>query len=87
MYFLNNKILFFSARAKTPITNEDKNLTPKPTPEPGRKPTTEPAQNTKVFDTPRTKRKISLLKLRERFLNEIANEEKNINNESLKTYF
>ena len=54
---------------------------PEPTPEPTPKPTPKPAPNLKLFDTSKTtkaktKRKILPLKLREVYLNEIANEEK-----------
>ena len=42
-----------------------------PPPEPGPKLAPKPAPNQKVFDTPKTKRKLTPLKLRENFLNEM----------------
>ena len=84
--FLNNLGLLFSAREKIldnfksilfPIKYLDKIPTRQPTPKPATKPevATEPRKATKA----KNKRKISPLKLREEFLNEIKNEEKNIN--------
>ena len=57
-----------------PITDQKKTVAPEQTPEPAPEPTERPAPNPKVFDTPKTKRKIPLLKLCEEFLNEITNE-------------
>ena len=66
-----------------PVKSPDKNSPPEPAPKPRPKP--------EVFRTLKTtkakiKRKISPVKLREEFLNEIANEEKT-SDELFKTYF
>ena len=71
-----------------PVKSPDKNSPPEPAPEPAPKPRPKPA----VFRTLKTtkakiKRKVSPVKLREEFLNEIANEEKTISDELFKTYF
>ena len=82
-YFFNNLGLLFSAREEDldsfksrlfPIKNVDKILTRKPTPGPATEPevATEPTKAT----TTKTKSKIFSLKLREKFLNEIKNDEK-----------
>ena len=72
MSFLNNVGIFlriFLNKSKIfPIKNQDKALTPEPTNEPA-------CQMTKA----KTKCKISPLKLHDKILNEIENEEKNIN--------
>ena len=100
MSFLKNVRLFFTAREKVfnnfksrafPIINQDKTLTPEPTPETtletSREPTHqlilepvfETAPDLTVLDTPKTtKSKIrhSPFELREEFLNKIGSEEK-----------
>ena len=66
-----------------PITNLDKISTREPATDQTREPATEPEVVTKA----KTKSKISSLKLRETFLNEIKNNEKNINEQILKDSF
>ena len=84
LFFLDNLRLLFSLREKVlnsfrkrlfPIKNLDQIPIREPTPQPevAKEPaTTEPTKATKA----KTKRKISTLKLREKILNEIKNEEK-----------
>ena len=81
--FLNNVELFLDAKEKVlnfksgifPIKDKlptpEREPIPKPTPEPIHESTPEPAPkpapNSKIFDTHKTKRRISPLKLREKF--------------------
>ena len=76
---------------KDSISTSEREPTPEPTPEPTLEPapelTPELASNPKVSSIPKTKRKILSLKLCQKFLNEIKNEEKDINNQIFKEYF
>ena len=56
-------------------------------PTPGLKPAPEPAPDPKIFDAPNTKRKVSPLKLCEKVLNKIKNEERDKNDKICKSYF
>ena len=84
--FLNKVVLFLGAREKVlndfkgrtfpikvKITEPECDLAPETAPQ--------PAPYPKVLNTPQIKRKISPLKLREKPLNEIKNEEKSIDNQ------
>ena len=95
---LNNfKSRIFSIKDKIPTSQHEPTpeTTPEPAPEPAlelaREPSPKPAPkstlNPKVFDTPKNKRKILRLKSRDKYLNEIKNEEKNINNQIFKENF
>ena len=87
--FLNDLGLSFIAREKVlnsfksrllPVKKLDEMPKREPTPEPATEPevATKPTKPTKASKT-KTKRKISSLKLRKKFLNEIKSEEKKIN--------
>ena len=72
------------------VINQDKTVTPEPTPfptlaswpEPTLEDTHDLAPNQKAFDTPQSRRKISPLKFCEKYLNEIENVERK--NQTLK---
>ena len=64
----------------------DKVLTPNATPDPTPKPTLEPTLFWTPKSTGKSRNKISSLKLHEKFLNKIVNDEESVNNEILKNY-
>ena len=85
---LNNVGLFLKAGEKV-LNNFKSRIFPIkdkiPTPE--YEPVPEPASNPKVFDTPKSKRKILPIEFLEKILNETVKEEKNINNQIFKEYY
>ena len=93
--FLSNVRLFLSTKEKLlnifksnvcPIKIADKVLTPNATPDPTPKPTLEPTLFWTPKSTGKSRNKISSLKLHEKFLNKILNDEESVNNEILKNY-
>ena len=82
MFITREKVLNSFKRRLFPIESLDKFPTREPTPEAATE-TIAAAKATK----PKAKRKISLLKLGEEFLDKIKSEEKNINKQIFKDYF
>lgn len=70
-----------------PVKNVDEIPTLESTPEQTSDPTIFDTLKLAKAQTEKSKHKISLLKLRERFVNEILNDETKINNEIYKEYF
>ena len=85
-HFIENVRFSLDAREKV-LNNFKSNLFPLEisTPKLAREPAGKQASDPKVFYT--SQRKKCSLKLRDKFLNKIASEEKKINNEIFKSYF